>query len=76
MNYSNEIVDKILTYTYSKRKKIDKLLELDASQYCNSGIDSTITHKQQIRKNSRYIYRAIQKLDYSMGKNFLLAQDK
>ena len=76
LKYSDELVNQILNYTYSKRKKIDKLLELDANQYCNSGIDSTTTHKQQIRRNSRYIYRAIQKLDYSMGKNFLLAQDK
>lgn len=76
MKYTNEIVDKILNYTYSKRKKIDKLLELDANQYCNSGTDSTISHKQQIRKNSRYIYRAIQKLNYEMGKKFLHCQDK
>tara|TARA_R110002020_G_scaffold190290_1_gene389770 strand:+ start:1131 stop:1361 length:231 start_codon:yes stop_codon:yes gene_type:complete len=76
MKYTNELVDKILNYTYSKRKKIDKLLELDANQYCNSGTDSTISHKQQIRKNSRYIYRAIQKLNYEMGSKFLLCQDK
>ena len=76
MKYTNELVDKILNYTYSKRKKIDKLLELDASQYCNSGIDSTVTHRQLIRKNSRYIYRAIQKLNYEMGRKFLHCQDK
>tara|TARA_R110002020_G_scaffold280672_4_gene496452 strand:- start:2032 stop:2262 length:231 start_codon:yes stop_codon:yes gene_type:complete len=76
MKYTNELVDKILNYTYSKRKKIDKLLELDASQYCNSGIDSTVTHRQLIRKNSRYIYRAIQKLNYEMGRKFLQAQDQ
>ena len=76
MKYTNELVDKILNYTYSKRKKIDKLLELDANQYCNSGTDSTISHKQQIRKNSRYIYRAIQKLNYEMGSKLLHCQDK
>ena len=76
MKYTNEIVDKILNYTYSKRKKIDKLLELDANQYCKSGTDSTISHKQQVRKNSRYIYRAIQKINYEMGKKFLHCQDK
>lgn len=76
MKYSNELVDKILNYTYSKRKKIDKLLELDANQYCNSGTDSTISHKQQVRKNSRYIYRTIQKLNYEMGKKFLHCQDQ
>tara|TARA_R110002167_G_scaffold70851_3_gene200089 strand:- start:60 stop:308 length:249 start_codon:yes stop_codon:yes gene_type:complete len=82
MNFTNkqinltELVDKILTYTYSNRKKIDMLLELDANQYCNSGVDSSTSYKQLIRKNSRYIYRAIQKLNYEMGRKFLHCQDK
>tara|TARA_Y100000593_G_scaffold95076_1_gene199198 strand:- start:1724 stop:1960 length:237 start_codon:yes stop_codon:yes gene_type:complete len=75
LKYSKELIDKILNYTYSNRKKIDKLLEIDANQYCNSGIDTPITEKQQIKRNSRYIYKAIQKLDYELGKNLLQAQD-
>ena len=76
MIYSDEYVDKIVNYTYSIKKRIDMLLELDANQYANSGIDTTITEKLTIKRNSRYIYRAIAKLDPIMGKNFLIAQDK
>jgi hypothetical protein len=52
------------------------MLEIDASQYCNLGIDSTITEKKQVWKNSRYIYKAIQKINHEMGSKFLLYQDK
>jgi len=77
IRFSNELVDKILNYkTILTRDKIDRLLELDANQYCNIGIDTPITKKFEVKKNSRYIYRAIQKLDYDMGSNFLQAQDK
>jgi hypothetical protein len=72
MQYSNQYVDKIVDY----KKKIDMLLELDASQYCNLGIDSTKQQKEQVKKNSRYIYKAIAKLNSSMGKRFLYHQDK
>jgi len=76
MIYTDEYVDKVINYTYSTKKRIDILLALDASQYSNSGIDATITEKQTIKRNSRYIYRAIAKLNPAMGKNFLQAQDK
>ena len=75
--YSNELIDKILNYkSYSDKKKIDRMLEIDANQYCNSGSDATKTERETIRKNSRYIYRTIAKINPSMGKNFLQAQDK
>jgi hypothetical protein len=76
MIYTDEYVDKVINYTYSTKKRIDILLALDASQYSNSGIDATITERQIIKRNSRYIYRAIAKLNPAMGKNFLQAQDK
>ena len=76
MIYTDEYVDKVINYTYSTKKRIDILLALDASQYSNSGIDATITERQIIKRNSRYIYRAIAKLNPAMGKSLLLAQDK
>ncbi len=77
MKYSNQIIDKILTYTsISKRVKIDRMLAIDANQYCNLGIDSTIAEKKQVWKNSKYIYKAIQKINHEMGTKFLLYQDK
>ena len=75
--YSPEIIDKILSYkTISIQEKIDRLLSIDAHQYCNLGIDSTKTEKEEVKKNSRTIYRAISKLDYTKGKLLLELQDK
>ena len=77
MIYSTELIDKILNYkSYSNKRKIDRMLEIDANQYCNSGCDATKTERETIRKNSRYIYRTIAKINPAMGKNFLQAQDK
>ena len=75
--YSDEIVDKIVNYkTLNNRTKIDRLLEIDAIQYQNLGIDSTKTEKQEVRRNSKYIYKAIQKIDYDKGYKFLHYIDK
>ena len=46
MVYSQEIIDKIFNYkTLSKKQKIDKLLEMDVTQYANCGIDTTKADK-------------------------------
>lgn len=75
--YTDDLIDKILNYkSVSAREKIDRLLEIDAIQYTNLGTDSTKSEKLQVRRNSRYIYRAIQKLDYEMGSKFLHFIDK
>ena len=77
MKYTNDIIDKIYNYTsLSDKDKIDRMLEIDANQYCNSGTDTTKTERETIRKNSRYIYRTIAKINPAMGKNFLQAQDR
>jgi len=47
------------------------LLEIDATQYTNLGIDSTIEEKQEVKKNSIYLYEIIQKLDSRLGKTLL-----
>ena len=62
--------------TLNNRTKIDRLLEIDAIQYQNLGIDSTKTEKQEVKRNSKYIYKAIQKIDYEMGFKFLHYLDK
>jgi hypothetical protein len=71
------LIDKILNYkTYSVRKKIDALLEMDANIYCNLGIDSTKTERLEAKKQSRAIYRAIKELDKDMGHKLLYHMDK
>ena len=51
--------------------KIDRLLEMDATQYTNCGKDSTKKEIELVRKNSKYIYKTIKKIDNSLGSMFL-----
>ena len=73
----NPNIDKILNYkTIDVNNKIDRLLEIDAINYTNLGIDSTKTQKELVKKESRYIYRAIRSLDKELGDLLLQHQDK
>jgi Cu/Ag efflux protein CusF len=56
-------------------ERINQLLELDATMYTNLGSDSTKAEKQEVKKNSRIIYRAIKDLDFETGKLLLQHQD-
>ncbi len=57
------------------KERIDSLLEMDANMYTNLGSDSTKGDKEEVKKNSRIIYRAIKDLDESTGKLLLQHQD-
>jgi len=77
MIYSKEIIDKIFNYkTISKIEKINRMLEIDATQYTNCGLETTKTEKEIVKKNSRYIYKVISKLDAEIGRQFLQHQDR
>ena len=77
MKYNEKIIDKTVKCTCKSIKyKVDKLLEMDAIQYCNLGSNSTKAEKLEVKKRSKNIYKAIQKIDYALGKNFLEHQDK
>ena len=55
-----ERIRKIQGYkTWSLKKKVDALLEIDANMYTNLGIDSTKTQKKEVKAISRKIYKAI-----------------
>lgn len=70
-------IDKILAYkTVSDKEKIDRLLFMDADQYTNLGIESTKTAKENTKRNSRRIYRAIKTINNDMGSRFLRLMDK
>jgi len=67
-----EKADKIDSYkTWSPKKKIDKLLELNAGIYVNLGIDSTKSECETAKTTSRYIYRIIKKYDKDQGALYL-----
>ena len=74
--FTQQTIDKIYNFkTLSNKEKIDRLLEIDANQYTNCGIDSTKTEKQIVKKNSKYIYKTIKKIDEKIGKSLLEHQD-
>lgn len=65
-------ISKILGYkTWSDRRKIDALLEMDANLYCNLGTDSTQKDKNEVKKSSRKIYKAITELNRIEGLTYL-----
>ena len=56
----DERLQKIKNYkTWSLKKKVDALLEIDAIQYTNLGKDSTSAEKKQVKTISRKIYKVI-----------------
>ena len=56
----DEKIRKIQGYkTWSLKKKVDSLLEIDAIMYTNLGKDSTKTEKKEVKAISRKIYKAI-----------------
>jgi len=76
MNIVNELnlgfkdVDSIYESTSHKwtdKKKIDTLLEIGAVIEANLGIDSTIAERNEAKKQQRYIYRIIKKLEPDTG---------
>jgi len=72
MMYSRQSVDKTLNCkSLTDRQKTDRLLEIDARQYTNLGIDSTTTEKEIVKKNSLYIYETIKKINLRLGKTLL-----
>jgi len=75
MDYTTDDIDKILGFSsWSDRKKIDSLLEIDADLYCNLGKESTKTDIENVHKQSRKIYRAIKTVDSYQGRLLLREQ--
>jgi hypothetical protein len=62
-------------YNKSVIQRVNELLEIDATMYTNLGSDSTKAEKQEVKKNSRIIYRAIKDIDFETGKLLLQHQD-
>lgn len=72
-----EKVDKTKNYTsIPAKEKVDRLLFMNADQYCNLGKESTKTERAIAESNSRYIYRAIKELDERLGVMLLKANEE
>jgi len=70
-------VDKVINYkTWSKKRKVDKLFEIDCFLYTNLGIDSTKKETETTKAMSVYIYRQMKKVDWQLGSAMLHSLDK
>jgi len=77
MEYTLDNIEKIVSFkTWSSKQKVDELLRIDGSMYCNLGTDSTKQERLEVRKNSRKIYVNIKKVNPVMGDMFLQNLDR
>ena len=62
--------------SWDERQKKDELYRIDCKMYTNLGIDSTKGERNEVKKKSRLIYKAIQKINPHEGTQLLQAIDK
>lgn len=71
-----ELVDEIIkNEKLTLKQKKDKLFEIDCVMYTKLGIDSTKTEREETKKNSRIIYKAVREIDFYLGSALLRTQD-
>tara|TARA_R100000426_G_scaffold69049_1_gene48067 strand:- start:326 stop:577 length:252 start_codon:yes stop_codon:yes gene_type:complete len=67
-DFIDQQIRKILNYkTWSVKKKVDTLLEMDHEMYMQLGIDSTKKEVSETKRKSRKIYRAIMQVSPKDG---------
>lgn len=70
-------VEEILSKDYwTEKEKKDELYRIDCKMYTNLGLDSTKSERKEVKRLSRVIYKAIQKIDPHEGTQLLQAMDK
>jgi len=76
MEYNYEDIEKILNFkSWTNKRKIDELLQIDCNMYTNMGIDSSKKDRQDTKKRSKAIYKSISKVDESIGHSLIKAMD-
>ena len=75
MNLKEKVQSIVDNSNKSNKQKMDELLRMDCIMYTNLGLDSTIKEIEETKKNSRIIYRGVQKIDYDSGSQMLRTQD-
>ena len=72
MKYTFDDIEKIAGFSsWSKKKKVDTLLEIDAYLYANLGKESSKSEIENTKLKSRKIYRIIKTIDEYSGKLLL-----
>lgn len=76
MEYKYEDVDKVVEFkSWKDEKKISELFRIDSYMYTNLGTDSTKSEREAVKRKSKYIYKAIAKIDPRIGKEMLYFMD-
>jgi len=77
MDDIRRLADKIISdFNLTVKDRTDELLKLDAIQYTNLGLDSSKTEKNEVKANSKYIYKKIKDIDPETGKILITSMDK
>jgi len=63
-------------FELSIRERTDRILELDAIQYTNLGIDSSKLEKSKVKSDSKYLYKQIKGFNEYDGNLLLNHLDK
>jgi uncharacterized lipoprotein YehR (DUF1307 family) len=58
-------------FALSIKERTDTILELDAIQYTNLGIDSTKAEKKKVKSDSKFLYKQIKGFNEQDGKLLL-----
>ena len=67
-----KLAEKIaIDFQLSVKERTDAILELDATQYTNLGIDSNKTEKKKVKADSKHLYKLIKSFNVTDG-NLLL----
>ena len=64
-----------IDFQKSIRERTDQLLELDAIQYQNLGIDSKVIEKKKVKSDSKFIYKQIKGIDEKLGTDLISHMD-
>lgn len=76
MDYKFEDIQKIIDFkSWADKKKIDELLRIDCTMYTNLGLDSLKKDREETKRRSKVIYRAISKIDEAFGKTLIFQMD-
>lgn len=62
-------------FQLSIKERTDELLQLDAIQYTNLGVDSTKSERNKVKSDSKYIYKQIKGIDEGIGRDLLYFMD-
>jgi hypothetical protein len=65
-----------IDYQKTVKERVDKLLELDCTNYTWLGIDSTQEERNEVKDTSRFLYGVIREIDENEGKLLLKTLDK